>query len=92
MAPWAQEILDAANEHYDRAEYPLAQPYYEKLVQQGLRYPDVFNRLGVIYHLGGRLPEARWCFQQALEVNSGYLEPASGRSFPSNGNFSEGTG
>jgi tetratricopeptide (TPR) repeat protein len=76
MAPWAQQLLDAANEHYDRAEYPLAQPYYEKLVQQGLRYPDVFNRLGVIYHLGGRLPEARWCFQQALEVNSGYLEAA----------------
>ena len=76
MAPWAQQILDAANEHYDRAEYPLAQPYYEKLVQQGLRYPDVFNRLGVIYHLGGRLPEARWCFEQALEVNSGYLEAA----------------
>ena len=76
MAPWAQQILEAANEHYDRAEYPLAQPYYEKLVQQGLRYPDVFNRLGVIYHLGGRLPEARWCFQQALEVNSGYLEAA----------------
>ncbi|MBW1754741.1 MAG: tetratricopeptide repeat protein [Deltaproteobacteria bacterium] len=76
MAPWAQQILDAANEHYDRAEYPLAQPYYEKLVQQGLRYPDVFNRLGVIYHLGGRLTEARWCFQQALEDNAGYLEAA----------------
>lgn len=76
MAPWAQQILDAANAHFDRAEYPLAQPYYEKLVQQGLRYPDVFNRLGVIYHLGGRLPEARWCFQQALELNSGYLEAA----------------
>jgi tetratricopeptide (TPR) repeat protein len=76
VAPWAQQILDAANEHYDRADYPLAQPYYEKLVQQGLRYPDVFNRLGVIYHLGGRLPEARWCFQQALEVNGGYMEAA----------------
>ncbi|MBW2510332.1 MAG: hypothetical protein JRE81_17010, partial [Deltaproteobacteria bacterium] len=48
MPPWAQQLLDAANELYDRAEYPLAQPYYEKLVQQGLRYPDVFNRLGVI--------------------------------------------
>ncbi len=76
MAPWAQQILDAANEHYARAEYPLAQPYYEKLVQQGLRYPDVLNRLGVIYHLSGRLPEARWCFEQALEVNSGHLEAA----------------
>ena len=76
MAPWAEQILEAANEQYDRAEYALAQPYYEKLVQQGLRYPDVFNRLGVIYHLNGRLPEARWCFEQALEVNSGYLEAA----------------
>jgi tetratricopeptide (TPR) repeat protein len=76
MPPWAQQLLDAANELYDRAEYPLAQPYYEKLVQQGLRYPDVFNRLGVIYHLGGRLAEARWCFQQALEANGGYLEAA----------------
>mgnify|MGYP001048630045 CR=1 FL=1 len=76
MAPWAQQLLDAANAHYDRADYPLAQPYYEKLVQQGLRYPDVFNRLGVIYHLGGRLSEARWCFQQALDVNAGYLEAA----------------
>ncbi len=76
MPPWAQQILDAANDHYARAEYPLAQPYYEKLVQQGLRYPDVLNRLGVIYHLNARLPEARWCFEQALEVNSGYLEAA----------------
>lgn len=76
MAPWAQQLLDAADEHYDRGDYPLAQPYYEKLVQQGLRYADVFNRLGIIYHLGGRMAEARWCFQQALEVNSGYLEAA----------------
>jgi tetratricopeptide (TPR) repeat protein len=76
MAPWAQELLNAADEHYDRGDYPLAQPYYEKLVQQGLRYADVFNRLGIIYHLGGRLAEARWCFQQALEINSGYLEAA----------------
>lgn len=76
MAPWAQQLLDAANRHYDDADYPLAQPYYEKLVQHGLRYPDVFNRLGVIYHLGGRLNEARWCFQQALDVNAGYLEAA----------------
>jgi tetratricopeptide (TPR) repeat protein len=76
MAPWAQQLLDAANEHFDSAEYGLAQPYYEKLVQEGLRYPDVLNRLGVIYHIGGRLPEARWCFQQALQVNSGYLEAA----------------
>ena len=45
-------------------------------MKQGLRYPDVFNRLGVIYHLGGRLSEARWCFQQALDVNAGYLEAA----------------
>ncbi len=36
MAPWAQQILDAANEHYDRAEYSLAQPYYEKLVHRVL--------------------------------------------------------
>lgn len=76
MPPWAQQLLDAANDHYDQGQYPLAQPYYEKLVQQGLRYADVFNRLGVIYHLGGRLPEARWCFQQSLELNSGYLEAA----------------
>ena len=41
-----------------------------------MRYPDVLNRLGVIYHLAGRLPEARWCFQQALEQNAGYLEAA----------------
>jgi tetratricopeptide (TPR) repeat protein len=76
MAPWARQLLEAANEHYDRGDYPLAQPYYEKLVQQGLRYPDIYNRLGVIYHMGGRLSEARWCFQQALEANSGYLEAA----------------
>jgi tetratricopeptide (TPR) repeat protein len=76
MAPWAQQLLDAANEHYDRGDYPLAQPYYEKLVQQGLPYPDVLNRLGVIYHMGGRLAEARWCFHRALEVNGSYLEAA----------------
>ncbi|MGB5811975.1 MAG: tetratricopeptide repeat protein [Polyangiales bacterium] len=76
MAPPARQHLDTANEHYARAEYALAKPYYEKLVEQGLRYPDVLNRLGVIYHLSGRLPEARWCFEQALEQNAGYLEAA----------------
>jgi tetratricopeptide (TPR) repeat protein len=76
MTPWARRILDEADEHYARAEYDLAQPQYEKLVEQGLRYPDVLNRLGVIYHLSGRLPEARWCFEQALDQNSGYLEAA----------------
>lgn len=72
----ARQHLDVANEHYARAEYALAQPYYEKLIHDGLRYPDVLNRLGVIYHLSGRLPEARWCFEQALAQNAGYLEAA----------------
>ncbi|MEM8607248.1 MAG: tetratricopeptide repeat protein [Myxococcota bacterium] len=76
MRPSARQHLDVANEHYARAEYTLAQPYYEKLVEEGLRYPDVLNRLGVIYHLAGRLPDARWCFEQALEQNAGYLEAA----------------
>ena len=76
MATWVKQILDAANEYYARAEYPLAQPYYEKLVEHGVRYPDVLNRLGVIYHLNGRLPEARWCFEQALEENAGYVDAA----------------
>ena len=76
MTSWAQQLLAAANQHFDQGDYELAQPYYEKLVQQGPPYPDVFNRLGVIYHLAGRLPEARWCFEQALEANGGYLEAA----------------
>ncbi|MEM7136230.1 MAG: tetratricopeptide repeat protein [Myxococcota bacterium] len=76
MRPTARQHLDVANDHYARAEYTLAQPYYEKLVEEGLRYPDVLNRLGVIYHLSGRLPDAKWCFEQALSENAGYLEAA----------------
>ena len=74
VTDWVQQIVTAADEHFRRAEYSLAQPYYEKLVQHEVRYPDVFNHLGVIYHLSGRLREARWCFEQALELNPGYLE------------------
>ena len=74
VTDWVRQIVAAADEHFRRAEYALAQPYYEKLIQHQIRYPDVFNHLGVIYHLSGRLPEARWCFEQALELNPEYLE------------------
>ena len=43
MADWVQQILEAADQHFSNAEYPLAQPYYEKLVHHEIRYPDVFN-------------------------------------------------
>ncbi len=76
MSLSADQRLELANEHYARAEYELAQPHFERLVGDGLRYPDVFNKLGVIYHLGGRLTEARRCFEQALEENGAYLEAA----------------
>ena len=74
VTDWVRPIVAAADEHFRRAEYAQAQPHYEKLIQQDVRYPDVFNHLGVIYHLSGRLREARWCFEQALELNPGYLE------------------
>lgn len=74
MSDWIQDILGTADEHYRLAEYAKAQPYYEKLVQHEVRFADVFNRLGTIYHLSGELKQARWCFEQALEVNPGYVE------------------
>jgi tetratricopeptide (TPR) repeat protein len=74
VSDWIQEILGTADEHYRLAEYAKAQAYYEKLVQHEVRFADVFNRLGTIYHLTGQFRQARWCFEQALEVNPGYVE------------------
>jgi len=76
MSPELRRILDVADEHYARAEYELARPHYERLIRNGVCYPDVLNRLGVIHHLAGRLLEARDCFERSLAENAGYIEAA----------------
>ena len=68
--------LNKGREHYNAREYDRAEAYLSKVVDAGVRFADVMNMLGVIYHGQGRLALAESFFEQALIINPNYIEAA----------------
>jgi len=68
--------LKKGREHYAAKEYDKAEAYLIKVMDAGIRFPDVMNMLGVIYHGQGRLAMAESLFEQALTTNPYYVEAA----------------
>ncbi len=68
--------LKKGREHYEAREYDKAEAYLVKVVDRGVRFADVMNMLGVIYHGQGRLALAESYFEQAMTINPNYIEAA----------------
>lgn len=58
-------------------KYDVALQHLEAFEQNNKNYADVYNMLGVIYHLGGRIKDAIRSFERALKINPGYMEAAT---------------
>ena len=69
-----KQALTIGREHYTNRDYGAAEPYLAKLAAAGLKFADVFNMLGVIYHDGGHFARAQQCFEEALRINPAYTE------------------
>ena len=69
-------LLSKGREHYAAKDYDKAEAYLVKVVDAGVRFADVFNMLGVIYHGKGQMALAQDNFEKALGLNPGYTEAA----------------
>ena len=68
--------LKKGREHYEAREYGKAEAYLAKVIESGLKYADVMNMMGVIYHSKGQLTIAQDYFGKALTINPNYIEAA----------------
>lgn len=69
-----RELFDIGKQYFDTKNYFRAEQYFLKIVKQGVRFADVLNMLGIIYHHEGKFSDAIHCFQNALSVNPNYTE------------------
>ncbi len=65
--------------HIGTAKYLAGAPeealvHFQKAVQENPTYPDVFYRMGVIYHRLGKLDESVANLRSAIELNPNYFE------------------
>jgi tetratricopeptide (TPR) repeat protein len=69
-----KQQLAVAREAFDQREFDRAATVLQALVDQGVRFADVHNMLGVIQHGRGDFSEARRHFDAAVEINPQYTE------------------
>lgn len=72
-----QHLFERAEQFYRKGVYHACQPLFEQIAREHPDgYPDVQNRLGVIYHLDGKFEEAVRCYEKAVVANPRYTEAA----------------
>lgn len=69
-----RELFEVGKQHFEGRDYERAEQYFLRVLRAGARYADVFNMLGVIYHIGGKFNNAIESFEEALRVNPNYTE------------------
>ncbi len=71
-----KQALALGREHYERGEFESAVDHLEQVVDSGVRFADVYNMLGLIYHSRDDFGAACDAFRNALTINPGYTEAA----------------
>lgn len=71
-----KQHVDRGRRHFESKNYGRAEQSFLKALRGGVRYADVLNMLGVIYHSQGKFNNAIECFREALTINPNYLEAA----------------
>lgn len=77
------ELLSSALAHFylgnccvKVGQYGEAQKYYQHSLELDPSNPACYNNLGAVYMLSNENEKARYCFQQALALKPGYLDPS----------------
>jgi Tfp pilus assembly protein PilF len=73
-----RQITDRSQEAIDRGDYESARSDLLQLATEAPRSAEVQRRLGTIFQLEGRLPEAERSFREALKRDPDYVEALIG--------------
>lgn len=69
-----KELITIGKQYFDNKEYARAEEYLNKVLEEGVKYADVLNMLGVVSHVQGKFASAIDFFKRALEINPSYTE------------------
>ncbi|HTR44245.1 MAG TPA: tetratricopeptide repeat protein [Thermodesulfovibrionales bacterium] len=74
MKTTLDELYHMGKELFQAGKYSEAEPVLKDVVRMNERYADVWNMLGIVAHLDGRIREACESFERALHLNPLYTE------------------
>jgi tetratricopeptide (TPR) repeat protein len=69
-----RELLSIGKQYFESRQYSQAENHFRRIIDNGGKYADVFNMLGVISHAESRFSEAMKFFVEALKINPNYTE------------------
>jgi tetratricopeptide (TPR) repeat protein len=69
-----KSLLDQGNAAFARHEFSAAEACFIKVLREHRNYPDLYCKLGAIYHDKGRFNDAIKLFAEALKLNPNYIE------------------
>jgi tetratricopeptide (TPR) repeat protein len=73
----SKEHYKLGKEFFLKNKYDFALQHLQAFEESNKNYADVYNMLGVIYHLSGKIKDAIKAFEKALKLNPGYMEAAT---------------
>ncbi|HPM76110.1 MAG TPA: tetratricopeptide repeat protein [bacterium] len=74
MKDQTRQLLDQGNAAFARRDYATAETCFTQVLKTHRRFPDLYGKLGAIYHQKGRFTDAIKLFAEALKLNPDYLE------------------
>ncbi len=76
MSDAVKDLYDRGRELFEEGNYVEAEGLLDEVAKLRPDYADVFNKLGVIANLDGRLEVAVQRFEEAIRLNPAYAEAA----------------
>ncbi len=69
-----QSLFVDGKRFFEKKEYDKAEKCFVALIRAKKNFADVFNMLGIIYHVNGDFNQAIESFEKALKINPNYTE------------------
>ncbi len=73
----SKEHYKLGKEFFLKNKYDIALQHLQAFEALNKNYADVYNMLGIIYHLSGKIKDAIKAFETSLKLNPGYMEAAT---------------
>lgn len=70
----AEAHVNLGTAKYYTGDYDRALEHFERAVTENPTYPDLYYRMGVIYHKKGRIDSSIDMLKKAIKLNEGYFE------------------
>ena len=74
MTDETRELIHQGKKYFEGRNYARAEHCFSKVVRSGHRFADIYNMLGVIYHMEEKFNDSISSFKEALDINPNYTE------------------